>query len=110
MNKNHLYRVNFINQDKIYEVYTKEVSQGGLFGFVEIGELIFGETSSLVVDPSEEKLRNEFLGVASSFVPMNAIIRIDVVDKEGLGKIKDLPNNAQGNVSPFPNTFIKPGE
>ena len=37
-----IYRVVFLNQGKVYEVYARHVSQtGSLFGFVEIEELIF---------------------------------------------------------------------
>ena len=37
-----IYRVVFLNQGKVYEVYARHVSQtGALFGFVEIEELIF---------------------------------------------------------------------
>ena len=37
-----IYRVVFLNQGKVYEVYARHVSQtGSLFGFVEIEELVF---------------------------------------------------------------------
>ena len=34
--KKQIYKILFHNQDKIYEVYAKSVSQGALFGFIEI--------------------------------------------------------------------------
>ncbi|MGH8609846.1 MAG: DUF1820 family protein, partial [Gammaproteobacteria bacterium] len=40
-----------------------------------------------VVDPSEEHLKAEFTGVARTYLPMHAIIRVDEVEKEGHGKI-----------------------
>ena len=34
------------------------MSHGELYGFVEIGEIIFGERTAILVDPSEEKLKD----------------------------------------------------
>jgi hypothetical protein len=56
--KKHTYRVTFHNQGKVYEVYAREVHQSGLFGFIEIEDLLFGEKTSLVVDPAEENLKS----------------------------------------------------
>ena len=79
----HMYRVLFQNQGQIYEVYARNIYQSDLYGFVEIEDYTFGNKSSVVIDPSEEKLRNEFEGVQRSFIPMHAVVRIDEVEKEG---------------------------
>ena len=63
MNQETIYRVSFISQGEVYEIYARHVSQGGLFGFVEIEELVFGERSKLLIDSSEERLKTEFEGV-----------------------------------------------
>ncbi len=97
---NTVYRVVFMSQGKIYEVFARTVSQSGLFGFVEIDELLFGERSGVLVDPAEEKLKSEFAGVKRSYIPMHAVIRIDEMEKEGTGKISELGET--GNVTPFP--------
>ena len=79
-----------------------------MYGFVVIEDFIFGEKSAIVVDPSEEKLRTEFEGVSSSFIPMHEIIRIDQVEKRGAAKIIDANKagtEGGGNVS----TLYKPG-
>ncbi|MDN3648711.1 DUF1820 family protein [Reinekea marina] len=94
-----IYRVAFLNQDKVYEVYCRHVYQSDMYGFIEIEELIFGEKSQLLVDPSEEKLQNEFSGVKRSFIPMHSIIRIDEVDKGGASKISD---SKVSSIAPFP--------
>ena len=52
--KEKIYKISFINQGKVYEIFAKEVHQSGLLGFIEIEEIVFGEKSSVVVDPSEE--------------------------------------------------------
>ena len=102
----HIYKISFINQGKVYEVYAETVQQSELFGFIEIAGLIFGENSGLVIDPSEEKLKTEFSGVSSTLVPMQSIIRIDEVEKRGQCKIRDLDTNA--NVAPFPSPVYSP--
>ncbi len=103
--KKRLYRVKFINQGKVYEVFARQVYQGDLYGFVVIEELVFGERNSVVVDPSEERLKDEFEAVMRSFVPMHAIIRVDEVLKEGVATISDLGDN----VSAFPGPHYTPG-
>lgn len=100
-----IYRIQFFNQGEIYEVYAKQVSQGALFGFIEIEEMLFGERSQVVVDPTEEKLKSEFQGVKRTYVPMHAVVRIDEVEKEGPAKI----SSAKGNVTPFPMPVYGPG-
>ncbi len=95
-----LYRVMFISQEKIYEVYARNITQRDLFGFVVIEDLVFDETSSVVVDPAQERLRNEFQGVKHTYVPMHSIIRIDAVEKEGISKITNIAK--EGNISHFP--------
>jgi hypothetical protein len=84
-----IFRVIFINQNKIYELYAREVSQASMLGFIEIGDFIFGERSKLLVDPAEEKLKAEFEGVKFTYVPHHSIIRIDEVEKEGKNRIHD---------------------
>ena len=107
MAKETLYKVVFMNQGQIYEIYARGVGHGALFGFVEVEELVFGERSSVVVDPSEEKIKSEFKGVKRTYLPMHAIVRIDEVDKEGTSKISKLEG---GNVAQFPVPVYTPGE
>ena len=101
-----IYKVAFINHGKIYEVYAEQVRQAELFGFIEIEGLVFGENSGVVIDPSEEKLKDEFSGVGRSLVPMHSIIRIDEVKKRGQSKILELDGSAK--VTPFPNPYYSP--
>ncbi|MDA1075338.1 MAG: DUF1820 family protein [Proteobacteria bacterium] len=102
----HIYKVLFHNQGQIFEVYCHSVYQSDLYGFVEIEDYIFGKASQMVIDPSEEKLRNEFHGVERSFIPMHAIVRIDEVEKEGVAKIT---NSIGEKVTPFPVQFPRNG-
>ncbi len=94
-----VFKVIFINQDEVFEVYAGKIFQSELWGFIEIEEFLFGERSQLLVDPSEEKLKGEFAGVKRSYIPMQSIIRIDEVEKEGSVKVTEAKG---GNVSSFP--------
>lgn len=96
--KSRLYRVSFHNQGKVYEIYARGVSHGGMPGFVEVEKLVFGEKSALVLDTSEEKLKTEFEGVERFYVPLHAVIRIDEVAKAGPARI----SASDGKVLPFP--------
>ena len=71
------YRISFHNQGKIYEIYALDVHQSGLFGFIEVENIVFGEKTAVVVDPSEENLKTEFEGVQRTYLPMHSVIRID---------------------------------
>ncbi len=94
-----LYRVVFLNQSELFEIYVKQVAQSDMYGFIEVAELVFGERSKLVVDPAEERLKTLFGGVKRSYIPMHAIVRIDEVEQEGLSKITEFKGE---KVTPFP--------
>lgn len=96
-----IYKITFMNQGQVYEIYAKNVSQGNLFGFIEVAEIVFGEKTKVVVDPSEERLKTEFSGVRRTYIPMHAVIRIDEVEKEGSGTIRSTTGDDQ-NVTAFP--------
>jgi hypothetical protein len=104
MASQHIYKVLFVNQGKVYEVYARKVGHGNLFGFVEIEELVFGERAGVVLDPTEERIKTEFEGVKRSFLPMHSVLRIDEVTKRGASKITQF----EGNVTQFPAPVYAP--
>jgi hypothetical protein len=99
MAASHIFKVIFVNQGKVYEIYARKVGHGNMFGFVEVEELVFGERSSVVLDPSEERIKSEFAGVKRSYLPLHSVLRIDEVKKQGVSKITTLEG---GNVAQFP--------
>lgn len=103
MNKKTIFRITFANQEAIYEVYARSIKESEMFGFLEVEDLVFGEQTALVVDPSEERLKVEFNGVKRTFIPMHSVYRIDEVTKQGTAKVKDNPGYGS-KVSPFPGT------
>ena len=106
MASSHIFKIMFVNQGKVYEVYARKVSQGRLFGFIEVEELVFGERSTVVVDPGEERIKSEFTGVKCTMLPMHSILRIDEVKKQGVSKISALEGGA--NVAQFPMGMYSP--
>ena len=97
-----MYRITFLNKGQVYEVYARSVSQGALYGFLEISDMLFGERTTVVVDPVEERLQKEFEGVSSTFIPMHHVLRVDKVEREGKSKISKADGD---NVTPFPASF-----
>lgn len=103
-----VYKVIFQNGNQVFEVFARQIYQSDMWGFIEVEEFVFGERSRIVVDPGEEKLKNEFNGVKRSYIPLQAIIRIDEVDKEGSGKVSET--SVGSNVASFPFSGMSPGQ
>jgi hypothetical protein len=97
-----IYKVIFYNQGQVFEIYARNIYQSELYGFIEVEEVPFGERSGVLVDPAEEKLKAEFQGVQRSYIPMQAIVRIDEVEKEGAAKITEASSSAKVHTLPLP--------
>jgi hypothetical protein len=106
MASSHIFKIMFVNQGKVYEVYARKVGQGRLFGFIEVEDLTFGERSAVLLDPAEERIKAEFTGVKCTMLPMHSILRIDEVKKQGVSKISVLEGG--GNVAQFPVGLYQP--
>ena len=107
MASSHIFKVIFLNHGTAFEIYARKVGHGAMFGFIEVEELIFGERSSVVVDPSEEKIQVEFAGVKRTYLPLHSVIRIDEVRKQGVSKISSADAS---NVTQFPFPVYTPGD
>ena len=105
MSTRHIYRISFINQGKLYELYARKVYQADLYGFVVAEDLVFGRRSTVVVDPGEEKLKTEFESVKRTFIPMHAVLRVDEVAKAGVAKISDVGDK----IAHLPSPIYTPG-
>ena len=103
MSKESLYRITFANQETIYEIYARKVCESEIFGFLEVEDIVFGENSALVVDPSEERLKVEFSSVKRTYIPMHSVFRIDEVSKPGIAKMRDkAKTDSKISVLPLP--------
>ncbi|MFT5139345.1 MAG: hypothetical protein ACI9H8_000836 [Lysobacterales bacterium] len=95
-----IYRVSFLKHGKVYEMYCRNVSTSDLWGFVDLSGLVFGDTDAVVVDPTEEKMRDEFEGVEALYLPMHSVLSIAQVKKRGKAVIRDRESGEK--VTPFP--------
>lgn len=98
-----VYRVLFLQQGKLYELYASEVTSSPLPGFIEVAGLHFSR-SEIIADPGEEKLRQEFAGVTRLFVPYHSLVRIDQMEKAGTSRIAP----GEGAVMAFPYPLTAP--
>jgi hypothetical protein len=105
MAKQNLYKIVFLNHGKVYELFSRGVSSSGLWGFIEVSELVFSEDSGVVIDPTEEKMREEFAGVEVLHLPMQSVLRVEEVARRGQCQIRDRESDE--NVTPFP---LAPGK
>ncbi|KAA9131849.1 DUF1820 family protein [Marinihelvus fidelis] len=100
MSSKTLYRVAFLSHGKVYEIYCTGVVSSGLWGFVEVSGLVFDDAGAVVVDPTEEKLRDEFADVEVLHLPMQSVLRIEQVRRKGQSVIRDRESGEK--VTPFP--------
>ena len=96
-----LYKVTFLNAGKVYELYARRVSSGALWGFTEVADLVFDVHEGVVVDPTEERLRDEFGQTRVLHLPMQSIVRIEEVERKGTSAIRDAATG-ETVVTPFP--------
>jgi hypothetical protein len=100
MSEKPLYKIIFLNHGKVYELYSEGVTSSGLWGFVEVSELVFEKGDGLVVDPTEEKMRQEFEGAKVLHLPIQSVLRVEEVEKRGQCMIRDRKSGEK--VTPFP--------
>lgn len=93
--ENLLYRVVFVNQQQIYELYAKR--EADAFGFVVIEDFAFGENRAIVIDPGEERLKTEAENITRSYAPMHETVHIDQVERRGTAKIIPLQRDGAGS-------------
>ncbi|NCP63481.1 MAG: DUF1820 family protein [Paraglaciecola sp.] len=99
--KKPLFRVQFVSNGERYDLFVREVCQGNMFGFVEIGDFVWDSHTSVVLDPSHEKLKAEFADVTHTYIPMHSVLRIDEVKKQGSSKITQLSDKIMAFPTPI---------
>ena len=100
MAKKRLYKIIFLNQGKVYELFSESVASSGLWGFVEVSDLVFDSAEGLVVDPTEERMKQEFANARVLHLPIQSVLRVEEVDKRGQCLIRDRESGEK--VTPFP--------
>lgn len=100
MAEKRLYKIIFLNNGKIYELFSEGVTTSGLWGFVEVSDLVFDTAEGLVVDPTEEKMREEFKDARVLHLPIQSVLRVEEVEQRGQCLIRDGESGEK--VTPFP--------
>jgi len=100
MAEKRLYKIIFLNQGKVYEVFSEGVTSSGLWGFIEVSGLVFESGEGLVVDPTEERMRQEFANAKVLHLPIQSVLRVEEVEKRGQCLIRDRESGEK--VTPFP--------
>ena len=101
MNTRVLYKITFHNAGKIYELYARRVSSSSLWGYTEVADLVFDVNEGLVVDPTEERLRDEFANTRVLHLPLQSVVRVEEVDRKSPLSIRDA-GTGEKVVTPFP--------
>ena len=101
MSDGQIYRVIFSQGEHILEMYASSVSESDMFGFIEIGEFLFTESSPILIDTAQEQLKQQFSNVKRTYIPAHSVLRIDEVTKRGASKIYDKQFTGS-NISPLP--------
>ena len=100
MSKERLYKIIFLNNGKVYELFSESVTSSGLWGFIEVSDLVFDKDEGLVVDPTEEKMRQEFENARVLHLPIQSVLRVEEVEKRGQCLIRERESGEK--VTPFP--------
>ena len=100
MAEKRLYKIIFLNNGKVYELFSEGVATSGLWGFIEVSDLVFDTADGLVVDPTEEKMRQEFEDTRVLHLPIQSVLRVEEVEKRGQCLIRDRESGEK--VTPFP--------
>jgi hypothetical protein len=95
-----LYKITFLSQGKTLEIYARQIASSELWGFTEVGELVFEQNDGVGVDPTEEKLREEFKNTKVLHLPIQCIVRVEEVEKRGPLSIRDAESGEK--IMPFP--------
>jgi hypothetical protein len=101
MTQRTLYKITFLNAGKIYELYARNVGSSSLWGFTEVSELVWDSGDNVVIDPTEERLRDEFGQTKRLHLPMQSVIRVEEVERKSQLAIRDA-GTGERVVTPFP--------
>jgi len=100
-----LYKIVFHNAGKVYELYARQVASSEMWGFTTVSGLEFGTREGVLVDPTEERLREEFADTRTLHLPVHAIVRIEEVGRRGAAAIRD--GSSGEKVVPLPMPPVK---
>lgn len=83
--KKKLFRVDFVNAAKEnLTIHASKVNPSSFLGLIEVTDIVFMDSSDIILNPQDDKIKKEFKNVERTFLPLNSIIRIDevILEKE----------------------------
>jgi hypothetical protein len=102
MRSKKLYKVTFLSEGKTLELYAHQIASSALWGFTEVSDIVFErQGEGMLIDPTEEKLREEFKNTRVLHLPMQCIVRVEEVEKKAPLAIRDAATGERV-VMPFP--------
>ncbi len=94
-----MYKVVFFNHGKVYELFAERVDSAHLYGFIVASGLQFAD-GGVVVDPVEERMKEEFRETEELLLPVQSVVRVEKVRKRGTSVIRDRTSGEK--VTPLP--------
>lgn len=61
------------------KLYASEVNPTSFLGLIEVSDIVFVDSSDILVTPDDEKIKKEFQDTVKTYIPINYIVRIDEV-------------------------------
>ena len=75
-----LFKVTFISEEqKPTQLYAEEVCAADILGFVEASRLVFIDSSDVIINPEDDKIRKMFENTTRVMFPINNVLRIEEV-------------------------------
>ncbi|MDY6821978.1 MAG: DUF1820 family protein [Deferribacterota bacterium] len=94
MKNKKLYRIIFANEKKeVMQLHANEVNPTSFLGLIEVSDIVFIDSSDIIVTPEDDKVRKDFKDVKKTYIPINYIIRIDEVSFKEETPVIRLYNN-----------------
>lgn len=96
-----LYRISYITNNEVYELYAKAINSNDLLGFISLTDLVFEVNTGVVIDPIEERLKTEFSEVRTLHIPIQNVLKIEEVEQKKSCKIKALKTHTKTSKLPL---------
>ena len=78
-----LFKIQFLDSKKeILTIHASKINTSSLLGLLEVEDIVFVNSSEILLTPADDKVRIEFKDVERTFLPVSSIIRVDEITME----------------------------
>lgn len=75
-----LFKVTFTNEKhEAMQLYAEDVNSAEMLGFIEASGLVFIDSSDLIINPEDDKLKKLFKDTSRVLFPINSVVRVEEV-------------------------------